>query len=254
MAMKNVMVVMLALLMAACGSGSSDNAAKNPSQEKVKTPYTANEWRRDFLSSFRVLDEKPTNDDGIKEYRACFEPKEESCGKTLFGQYDGFNKFDRLDLPGNELREMASRYAVYKKPYELALLGRVVAPECSKAFVQINPKLYAKNWMFLEKISMMADGNVVFEKTVESNSIKRQTTEDGLLENWGFLLQSEDIGNLERFIKSDHKLIRVTGQKGFISVPKDDVDSFSRDLASLLTVTQQINSAVEKGGGPQCAK
>ncbi len=252
MAMKNVMVVMLALLMAGCGNSSSDNVAKNSSEEKVKTPYTANEWRRDFLSGFRVSDEKPTNEDGIKEYKACFKPKEESCENTWFGQHDGFNKFDLLDIPANELRDMASRYAVYKKPYGLALLGRVVAPECSKAFVQINPKLYAKNWLFLEKISMMADGNVVFEKTVESNSIKRQSTEDGLIENWVFLLQSEDIGNLERFIKSDHKLIRVTAQKGFISVPKDDVDSFSSDLASLLTVTQQINRAVEKGGGPRC--
>ncbi|WEE79764.1 hypothetical protein LZ683_10555 [Comamonas testosteroni] len=213
-----------------------------------KPSYAAEDWRRDFASTFERSKEK-TDSDGITSYQACFEPAGDKCGIFLSGVNDGFRKADHLTAPLTAFHGMTVKYAEKGGAY---VDLRVVAQQCKEAVAVLNPVVHAKSWLFMSEIAFMADGAVIYEQTAPSQAVNRDTDDGRIVESWSFKLDPGDYEKLDKFAESKSKVVRVTGDKGYYTLSKDSVDVFTKDVMSTIKATKLVNDSLTKGGGPEC--
>lgn len=240
--------------------GCNSDVAQKTENEQVKesTPevvqkkvYEEEDWKRDFQSAFEAS-EKKTDSDGITSYRACFEFKEGKCVYSYSGMKDGFRKVDHMTPPGTAFHEFDVKYDSRSRGRAFVDM-RVVAPMCKEALVVLNPTLYAKEWLFMNAIAFMADGDVVYEfEAPDANSIKRDVDGNRIIENWTFVLGNSEYDRLRKFASAESKIIRITGQKGYMTLPKETVDVFAKDIVSVINAADTINEKLKAGGGPEC--
>lgn len=218
-----------------------------------RTSYTIDDWKRNFSQAFEALDIK-TDEDGITEYYACFEPREEKpkCRLLLSGKRDGFIKGELLTPIMSKIHVSAMEYNTNGSEVYVGM--HVAAPQCKTAGVVLNPKIFAKTWLFMDKVAFMSDGNVVYEKSVDTQDVKRDVVDDGIQESWVFSVNESDYEKLAKFAESKSQIIRVSGEKGYMTLSKTSVQLFSSDIITTMAATAEINKSLIDGGGPECSK
>ncbi|GAO73350.1 hypothetical protein [Comamonas sp. E6] len=246
--------LLVASLFAASVAGCSKSENKEPVNFPATPPVeevkkiTSEEWRKAFLSTFKESDRK-TDDSGITEYYACFDSSAETsrCPDNYSSRRDGFKKVDYLTplttsfLGIADLKTMVSMYAA--------------AVECDAVHAVLKPSFNGRNgWLFLNKVSFMADGEVVFEKSADFNDVKRDNKNRWVHEHWTFIVDTEDQQRLLKFANAQNKIIRLTGDKGYVTIEKQELNAFTKDIKSLVENTKKMNDAIAAAGGPACEK
>lgn len=243
-----------ALSLTACESELAEGIKEINLKEKTvvqpihRKSYAEEDWNKDFESVINLRD-KSTNSDGVSEYKACFG----NCTNYFYGMRDEFRKVNHLTLPLTKSVKYITMYNSSEDYPRVLIDMRIVAPVCKEAIVALNPILIGKEWLFMNKLAFMADGEVVYEENANDLHRPKRDIDDGkVIEDWVFILDGLDYEKINKFTKSKNKIIRVTGEKGYVTLSKNVVDTFSQDIEDSIEAAKIINSKLKEGGGPNC--
>lgn len=239
-----------AMILAGCGQKQEDQSAPaSPVATPVplpKAPYTKTEWRAAFKSTFEESEVK-TDNDGITEYSACFQKKEDGkCDVFAWGKRDAFRKIDHLTPPMTKWNN-GGREASHVGAY-------IAAVECDSPSLLIAPTVNGKNgWLFMEKVAFMADGEVVLERSFEHNRVDRDNGASWIREQATFIPNDVELNAVRKFAQADSQIIRITGQKGYTTLSKERTADFAKDARISLVILDNLDKALKENGGPLCA-
>ena len=193
-------------------------------------------WKTAFESTFTAMDRKDEGD-GVVRYIACFKPGtgKSKCDAVAFVRRDGFRKLYFL-VPGLTSEHLA---ATYVKTY-------LSIPDNQRPIVFIAPYFFGKNgWLFMNKVSIMVNGEVVIEKDLDRSSVDRDAESYGVEERGNFVATDAQIEALRKMKPDSDVNIRLTGSKGYVSLKKSDIQSFKSEVANLLFIYDAINHALD---------
>lgn len=243
--MRLLPIMIAALMICACSPKNEAIEQATAPVEPAPPPFTKSEWRTAFKSSFEEKSAKST-DDGITEYSACFHKDEKGkCDLVLLGKRDAFRKIDHLTpfyTMMNDIGDLFSHVGTY-----------IAAIECDTPSVLINPTINSRNgWLFMEKVAFMADGEVVVERSFEHNAVKRDNENSWIHEKATFIASPSELAAFQRFTEAKSQIIRITGQKGYLTLPKDKTANFVKDVSSTIKVRDILAKTLKDAGGPVC--
>lgn len=242
-----------ALLLTGCNKKEEQQVQNNSPTIAAETPvdqpkpaYTKKEWRAALKSTFEESAVK-TDEDGITEYSACFKKKDDGkCALFAFGKRDAFRKIDHLTPIHTRLNRIVNA--------QTQVGTYIAAIECEAPSLLLEPAVNKRGgWLFMEKVAFMADGDVVLERDFEHNRVDRDNESSWIHEKAAFIPTSNELDGLKRFTESNSQIIRITGQKGYITLPKEKTREFAEDAKATLTMLETINNAFKDSGGPTCA-
>lgn len=242
-----------ALLLTGCNKKEEQQVQNNSPTIAAETPvdqpkpaYTKKEWRAALKSTFEESAVK-TDEDGITEYSACFKKKDDGkCALFAFGKRDAFRKIDHLTPIHTRLNRIVNA--------QTQVGTYIAAIECEAPSLLLEPAVNKRGgWLFMEKVAFMADGDVVLERDFEHNRVDRDNESSWIHEKAAFIPTSNELDGLKRFTESNSQIIRITGQNGYITLPKEKTREFAEDAKATLTMLETINNAFKDSGGPTCA-
>ena len=98
----------------------------------------------------------------------------------------------------------------------------------------------------------MADGNVVLEHQFATTDVKRDAHTWGVDERASWLASDSDLGGLKRIADAKDVVVRLTGSKGYATVPKDDVKGMKEDFKTVLATLSVLDSATASRQPTEC--
>jgi hypothetical protein len=239
MSAKIIIFASLCLFIAGCEDKPAKPAEKSPAQIEIskasETPkITPEDWKKSIKSTY-VESKTQDEGDGVESFFACFEPtpeKVEKCKYYAFGERDTFRKI-RIYMSGFSTMQGSS------------LSSYVSLPDNKKPLFFLAPYIFSSDsWIFINKIAIMVDGEVILEKDFDGIEAQRNVIPDGVQERVDFVATPEQIDSLRK-IKPDSKiLIRVTGEKGYIILDKR-VLSHNAVIINAIGVYDALNNAVK---------
>ena len=248
--MKTMIVSVIAILMlVACGNKNEEKII-DPAQTKViyppqKSPYTKKEWRAAFKSSFEEESPKE-NDDGITEYYGCFKKAENrKCELLVTGERDAFRKIDYF-VPFSTSVLRITKAHTYIATY-------IAIKECENPSIFIEPSIHSKDgWIFMNKVAFMSDGEVVLEHSFEHSQVNLDNNEKWVHETGAFIANKSEQEALIKFSLAKNPIIRITGKKGYLTLPKEKTTAFIDDAKTLLPIFELLEKTLKDGGGLKC--
>ncbi|MDO3517747.1 hypothetical protein [Ralstonia pseudosolanacearum] len=196
-------------------------------------PATPEDWRKALESSYGTYSVRDEGD-GVQSFMACFEPtpdRKNKCGFVAFGKRDAFRKL-RFYETGIPMR-IGSGISTY-----------VSLKDNGSPKLLLAPYIFRDNWIFMNKVAIMVDGDVILERDLELTSSDRQVFPGGVQEDCDFVATEDQIHALRK-IKPDSKvLIRITGKKGYMTLTKSDTSTVKSKIIEVLRVYDTILEAV----------
>lgn len=239
------------VLLLGCSDSSGGSSASNSVANEVKLQpapkFGVEDWRKVVSESYLAKDEKH-DDDGRVDYSVCAMPRTDGgCSFYFSGLRDNFNKVDIWSSPMIGVSSMVGLLS------HLDLL--VVLSECQPAVIVLTPQYVSdQKLLLMNKVALMADGEVVYEREVGTLQVQRNHEFDQFKEYWRIPIEPADFDALERFAASKNKVARLSGDKGFVTLKKDVVGALAFDLPHMISATRAINERLARVGGPNCQK
>lgn len=213
-----------------------------PKQDQAASAVTTHvatiaEWTTALKSSYKqknFLDEG----DGVSKFTVSFEDKDRAKDVMSFGKRDEFRK----------LRIFRTDYS-YK--HSTALDTYVSILDGGRPVLILSPSYLGRSWIFMNKLSIMVDGELIFEREFEPRASDREIKGEGVVENYGLLATELEINALRKISSDSKVLIRLTGNKGYvnITVPNrgkmDAIGNFKGDIHTALVIYDAINKAID---------
>lgn len=249
---KILSMAFIAFAIAACSKGASvaepTNALEKPTSAPVHVA-TLDEWKSALASTYdkdKVTDEG----DGVTKFAALFHTGSDKKQRTFtFGTRDAFRKLT-IFQPGLPMNIVTS-----VKAYVSVRDGR--APVLFLA-----PYYWGEgSWLFMNKIAVMADGDVIFERDLQDFKVERDTEGVGVAELCQFILTPEEIAALRKIQATSKVNVRLSGKKGYVNLENRSrrkgtsaVGEFQRDIIDAISVYDSINQAIQGHIPPEVEK
>lgn len=117
----------------------------------------------------------------------------------------------------------------------------------------VAPQYFGDDWMFVERIQFMADGDVVLDKSFGHEEVDRNvSSSDGLVrERVDFFLNENELDALRKFQGSKSSLIRVSGRRVYRILSKERTKHIKMGLENLIRSYDALQDAlrIPDGGG-----
>jgi len=232
-------VIVLALF--GCKPAGPDNSTEKKQNLPVaiKVPITIEEWRTAFMSSYKDSQVKD-NGDGITEFMAQFGGGADKSAVLAFGKRDAFRKLSFFKTAGAKVYEdLGPSVGSY-----------ISVPDGEMPVIFLSPYFLGKNgWLFMNKISVMVDGEVIFERDFSDSKVSRNSETYGVEERYDFIANESDIAALRKITPASKIVIRLSGDKGYVNLEKkgkgsDYVKIFKDSIIEDLFIYDSINRAV----------
>lgn len=213
---------------------SAASTAAAPAPPATPPAATRAQWLAAAKGTYVTTNSK-TDGDGVTEFSACFPAIGEKCPPFMRGKRDAFRKLT-IFTPAKSLwnRYGAQGHVV---PYFSVL-------DCGPPVLLINPTYSASSWLFMEKVAFMADGEVVLEREFQSWDGSRETVRDGVMESIHWAVDPVDLVKVRALLDGKTIIIRLTGQKGYVSMDKSRTADFMIDLARTLKAMDSMSAAL----------
>lgn len=225
------------ILLTAC-TGKSNEGMAIDTQVAIAPVRVATmeDWN---ASLGETLVEKSVEDkgNGVTSFLACFKSEGRVECATNFGRRDSFKK-SRFFSAG--LR--ASLDSLITAPY---LQSFIALPDGELPVVVLRPVFTGDSWIFMNKVAVMVDGQVVLDEDLDSLRVKRDTGLDYVDESYQFELEKNQIEALRKITKESKVIIRITGDSGYTTVDKTDVDFFKQDIGNLLQIYDHLTATLK---------
>jgi hypothetical protein len=227
-----LLLASMCLSIAGCGDKSV-----NQSSGKIETPKlpsaTPEDWRKAVEATYEKSEVK-SKVDGVEEFFACFKPiveKRRKCTSYAFGKRDAFRKirfYSDFNILGNNVAAYVS-LSDNKKP--ILLLAPHIASQNS--------------WIFINKLAIMIDGEVVLEQGFEDLKVDREISPEGVQERVDFIVTKTQIEALHKIKLESTVVVRITGEKGYITLDKLEASTVKESIVNMVQVYDALNSAVK---------
>lgn len=231
-------MIRLFVLMAICISLTACGDTSNNKRLEIPAPkaLSYDEWEAAIKSTYTSSHEE-MGDDGKLQFLACLENlNNNKCGNGITGIKDEFEKkYSFLSL----LLQYITSTPELKTHIDLLMS---VDPS-QRPYFTLSSVYVGKRKIGLNSISIMADGNVIFEKKLENVSIKE--TEYKVFEYSATTLNNLDVIDLRKIKQSKKVIIRLNGDIDTAGVPKETVQSIVNEFSKIFTLEERINTALD---------
>ncbi|WP_156902239.1 hypothetical protein [Azohydromonas australica] len=227
----------------------------------LNKPATAAQWHelvakafdkvdRDALHKRKVFEknEGTMDENGITEFYACFSKSTSACQVGLEGKKDAFRKIQFFSASVLDAFDMQAKYASGgPKP---SMRSYVSLRDCKSPALVILPMFRSRaGWLFLNQLSIMSDGVVVFDRKLDDGSVNRDHDEIwGIQESVHLVLESAEVDALKKLPDASDVIIRLSGQKGYVTLDKEYSRIFAKQLRSLYVAYDSLNEASKSVG------
>lgn len=245
--MRKIAIVTCALILSACDNGKEIDTS-TPATSVAAAPlrtFTKEQWQAAFLTAFEQSSIKQ-GDNGVTESVACFEKSSDGkCATPMFVKSDSFQKlhaFTPTETKINNIADIYTNVRVY-----------VSIKECNEPLIIISPAVNKKGgWLFMKSIGFMADNEVQTQRAFEFNDVSREQDYPWVNEKAYFVPNEQELGKLRNFASGKARIIRISGEKGFLTVEKRLTEAFTNDLATAVSAASKLSDVLRKAGGPTC--
>ena len=188
-------------------------------------------------------------EDGITTFTACFnatEGKKQRCHPFALVRRDGFK--------GNHL------YTTFltEKSVDLnySFLGNAIGVvDCEKPLYLLRLQHVSENgWLFMNKVSVMLNGEVIYEDSFKSQNVTRTVQRDGVLEKILLPVEENDLPKLRKIASGGKVVIRINGEKGYFSIPPKEAQTFSKDVSDGLEIYDALNLSLASMPNTTCSR
>lgn len=234
------------LALAACDNRASTQSTSNAATAAVttvaesvkpRTPtLTPEDWKKALEAAYRK-DSAKDGKDGVEEFVACFEPNpdpksKQKCGYIAFGKRDAFRKlrFYETGIP-MMIGDGVSTYVSLKDNGTPVLF--------------LAPYIFRDHWLFMNKVAIMVDGDVILEHDLNEKSADREVLPGGVQERCDFITTDLEIEDLRKIKPESNVVIRLSGEKGYITLSSRDTSDVKRKIIEVLRVYGAIQTAVK---------
>lgn len=133
----------------------------------------------------------------------------------------------------------------------------VSVPDNDAPVLFVQPYFWGRNgWLVMNKISVMVDGEVIFEH--ECGKVERDTEGVGVGELCNIAPSKEEIDALRKVVDSAKVVVRLTGEKGYENLDGNakynSLNEFKRDMQSAIAVYDIIYAATKNHLPPKASK
>jgi hypothetical protein len=220
----------------AVGTASAPVAAPVPAPKPVALAVTKVDWEQAIKATY---DEKSTKTDGegVTEFTACFKRAADGkkCEIFEFGRRDAFNKTVSFTPGSSKLAELAS------SKYLHAYIG---VPDCQRPFIALKAHFFGKSgWLFMDKVAVLADGNLVLEHQFDNAAVHRDNHSWGVDEAAAWEASATERDALKKVTEAKDVIVRISGSKGFVSATADDVRHMKEDFSTALATYAILDTA-----------
>lgn len=243
------LIAALSALIPGCGKESPAPATEVRAESKPNPPtrpaFTKDQWLATLRSSFEEADVK-TDQEGVTRYTACFQKAAEGkCALPMRGRRDAFRRLDHL-TPVRTLANQVVGDDSYVGIY-------IAASECEAPSIMVAPEVNGKNgWLFMNEVALMADGTVVLRRLFEHSAVERDNDADQIRERGTFIATEVERNALKSFASAQSPVVRITGEKGYITLNKRRTIDLVSDANVVLEAMSKLESAFATAGGPKC--
>lgn len=245
------------VLISACqkNSENSYHATPAPATQSADIPVPVKQaplratWKEEVSSLF-VKGSETQNEDGIAEFTACFKPEttKKTCtsGWLTFAKEDSFRHITFFEPVGSSF----SRFGETKN-----LRTYISLPDCSNPKIILTSVYSSKaSWLFMNQISVLADKEVVLERSFEDVEVHRENYSYGVNETASWIASDSDLDSLRKISTSKTVIIRISGKNSFVTMEKREAQRFQKDAAEVLSIYSLINSSNIQTSPTGCRK
>ena len=213
----------------------------------LQPPVTLQDWQAAVASTYTEWDRKNLGD-GVSEFYACFGERDEKgkCpGLAFAGKRDAFRKLTHLTPLGTSWQRLAADQ----------YLGSYIAlADCQPPsyFLKVQYQRTGGSWLFINKVAVLADGNVVLERDFSDayNQVERDVLPNAVKEDYHFIASPDQRQALFKLRDSKELAVRITGQKGYVSLKPDQLKTLRADVEAMRLALDKI-AAATKGKMPE---
>lgn len=211
----------------------------------IKPQPTAEDWRQavNSITQKHPSSKKEELSDGVTAETFCTGPVNEKYCVDV--------ELDTVEIIDDRFRKIAhyiplagltTKAAAYS---DTGILGTYIALKDNSNplfFMFINYN--SKDWIFINHVAIMADDEVIFERSFDLSEVDRDIESEKVNERIDFTLKNTELSQLSK-IKNDSKIsIRVTGEKGYIPLKKDTTNAFKVEFLNTQRTFHLLSSAL----------
>lgn len=186
-------------------------------------------WEQALTQVFTARDQS-TNNEGVTKFTACFDP---DCGMRMRAQRDAFRKLRHFFGEEKSKVSLASTANAY-----------VALSDCERPNLFLTTLMVRRgDWLFMKKLAIMADGEVVFER--DNLNTHRDNTSGWVLESADLPVLPREVSGLQKVTGAGELIVRLTGDRGYETLGKVATQEFRGSLAKSMDAYQRLDKVTE---------
>lgn len=218
--------------------GCSPSPAPTTVREPAAQAATPEHWRTALAASFETLGPARTDADGVTKSIGCFgDPAvQRKCGTPVDVEYDSFTK-SRLIMPGWS--------AISRITGETGVEPELVLLENERPVLVLRVQFAGDSWLFLERLSILIDDQeMMLDQPIDRGDRRTHALSGGVREHAPLIMKEAQFPNLRRIATAKKMLIRIAGEKGYVTVNPKSTARFRSDLAGALQVYEVLHASL----------
>ncbi|HYE71198.1 MAG TPA: hypothetical protein VD932_06730 [Aquabacterium sp.] len=204
---------------------------------------TLEDWKKALASTYTEKPRPPTKgeklEDGVSEFVACFDTEpavDGKCKNLMFGKRDAFRKLTHFTPGGSMLQ------SIVRDPY---LRTYIAVRDCQPANYFMAPQFWGESWIFMNRLGVLVDGELVLDRDFESARVERDTHGRGVFEQHHFIATDAERTAMDKLLTAKQLAVRLTGTKGYVPVDRKDLPKLQEDARVMQLVFNKIEAATK---------
>jgi hypothetical protein len=240
-----LLILLLSLAASGCTKGSENKVHAAPLTAVPPPPrITKTDWYRAVVATYserRVKDEG----DGVTSFVACFSDGGKECGDFATGKRDAFRK----------LRQYMPQWSWPGQYSDQYVQTYIALPDCGEPIYFLKPRYFSQTGsLSLNRLSILSDGELVFDQDLSAFKLERERLSGGVEEGVSFAPTPAQFDALRKLATATKLSVRITGEKGYVTLKASDVAKLKIDVAAGLRMYDKLLHAVKDQLPSSCSE
>lgn len=230
-------LVSLVLMVIVAGCQQPAPAQPSTASEAPPTPQSTpvksmEDWDAALADAYEVSSVTDEGD-GVSSFIACHVEEGENKNCAI-SRRDAFRKL-RFFAFG-----FSSSLSFNSEP---KLKIYISLPDGQAPALFLSPVFVGDSWIFVNKVAVMIDGEVVLEQEIDHGSVEREVFPNSEVEEVAnFIANNRQIEALRAINKDSEVMIRVTGSRGYVSIAESNISNFKSEIPLALAFYDRLNA------------
>lgn len=228
-----------AFILAGCG----ENTAQSNPVEASPPPrvVTAEDWSRALHSVYEKQGESKADADGNVSYEATIDSLKVKV------EHDPLKRVTNFTLEASyRTRDVGITLR------DSTVIGYISVKDCSLPELRLNPVYVARRgYLFMNKISILADGELVFEQEIPFEHVTQEANNEKVIEWVEFTIAPSKYDGLRKIAESRSVVARMQGRSKYITVPSESRIRY--EFGHTLTIFDKLYAALKDNIPAKCS-